>query len=248
MTETIEDINKQIESIQKQERALEIKKTKIVNKQKREQVQEKVDELNNKFKGKYIVIGNHTICRCDEVKLINTGNIDKIKDIYIKTPYYIELGRFDPRRYGEEYGNRIGSIYLTDNEDGKEKFAKCFCDSHIELLSESEAKKEIQEFVGKIQLMLEEKVIDNNPEPVEQHKTIQKEEFNAIIDKAIKQMPSSWRNGQKVFNAIDNEFGVARTVQFQCGVDCFYDDSKIEEFKEKAYEVVNRKNDRQTRK
>lgn len=77
---------------------------------------------------------------------------------------------------------------------------------------------------------------------------IQKEEFDSIIDSAIKQTPDSWRKGQKVFNAIDFEFGVARIVQFQCGVDCFYDDSKIEEFKEKAYEVVNRKNDRQTRK
>ena len=93
--------------------------------------------------------------------------------------------------------------------------------------------KDVEEFITKIK---------------EQQKPLTKKEFNSIIGEAIKQMPSNWRKGQKVFNAIDREFGVARTVQFQCGVDCFYDDSKIEEFKEKAYEVVNRKNDRQIRK
>lgn len=71
-----------------------------------------------------------------------------------------------------------------------------------------------------------------------------KEEFNAKIGIAMKKMPDNWRKGQKVFNAIDSEFGVARFVQFQCNIDCFHDDSKIEEFKEKAYEIINRKNDR----
>lgn len=67
---------------------------------------------------------------------------------------------------------------------------------------------------------------------------IQKEEFDSIIGEAIKQMPDNWRKGQKVFNAIDREFGVAREVQFHRGVDCFFDDSKIEEFKDKAYDVI----------
>lgn len=71
-------------------------------------------------------------------------------------------------------------------------------------------------------------------------KIIQKEEFNAIIGAAIKQMPENWRKGQKVFNAISSKFGVARIVQFQYGIDCFFDDSKIDEFKEKAYEVLNK--------
>lgn len=56
-------------------------------------------------------------------------------------------------------------------------------------------------------------------------------------------MPSKWRKGQKVFNAINTEFGVvARTVQFQYGIDCFNNDSKIEEFKDKAYDVYNKSN------
>lgn len=86
--------------------------------------------------------------------------------------------------------------------------------------------KDVEEFITKIK---------------EQQKHLTKKEFNAIIGEAIKQMPSSWHKGQKVFNAIDREFGVARIVQFECGVDCFFDDSKIDEFKEKAYEVINNK-------
>lgn len=93
--------------------------------------------------------------------------------------------------------------------------------------------KDIEEFIAEIK---------------KQQKPLTKEEFNFIIGEAIKQMPSDWRKGQKVFNAIDCEFGVARIVQFQHGIDCFFDDSKIEKFKEKAYEIVNRKNDRQIRK
>ena len=64
-----------------------------------------------------------------------------------------------------------------------------------------------------------------------------KEEFFAKIDEETKQMPDNWRKGQKVFNAVDVIFGVAREVQFHYGVDCFHDDSKIDSFKDKAYEV-----------
>jgi len=38
------------------------------------------------------------------------------------------------------------------------------------------------------------------------------------------------RFGQEVFNIIDSEYHVARKVQFVDGVDCFYDDSKIDAF------------------
>lgn len=64
-----------------------------------------------------------------------------------------------------------------------------------------------------------------------------KEQFFAKIDEEIKEMPSNWRKGQKTFNAVDMIFGIAREVQFNHKIDCFHDDSKIDEFKEKAYEV-----------
>lgn len=50
--------------------------------------------------------------------------------------------------------------------------------------------------------------------------------------------PNGWRDGQFVFNYIDVEYGVARSVQFIDGVDCFYDDSKIEEFISRSYEYI----------
>lgn len=42
--------------------------------------------------------------------------------------------------------------------------------------------------------------------------------------------PRKWRDGQFVFNYIDCIYGVARDVQFKDGVDCFYDDTQIDEF------------------
>lgn len=64
-----------------------------------------------------------------------------------------------------------------------------------------------------------------------------KEEFFAKIGEETKKMPGNWRKGQKVFNAIDIIFGVAREVQFNYKVDCFHNDENIEAFKEKSYEV-----------
>lgn len=45
------------------------------------------------------------------------------------------------------------------------------------------------------------------------------------------------RVGQSIFNVLDTDQynHVARKVLFDCKVDCFYDDSKIEEFMDKCY-------------
>lgn len=51
--------------------------------------------------------------------------------------------------------------------------------------------------------------------------------------------PKNWREGQAVFNYVDEVYGVARTVQFHENVDCFYDDSKIDLFIEKAVKIYN---------
>lgn len=50
--------------------------------------------------------------------------------------------------------------------------------------------------------------------------------------------PPQWREGQYVFNYIDRVYGVARTVQFNENVDCFYDDSKIDAFIEKCANII----------
>ena len=59
------------------------------------------------------------------------------------------------------------------------------------------------------------------------------EEFKSSIYNIEK--PSHWREGQFVFNTIDSLYGVARAVQFKDGIDCFYDNSKIDQFINACY-------------
>ena len=42
--------------------------------------------------------------------------------------------------------------------------------------------------------------------------------------------PKNWREGQAVFNYINQHYHVARQVQFEDGIDCFYNDDNIEAF------------------
>lgn len=47
--------------------------------------------------------------------------------------------------------------------------------------------------------------------------------------------PEGWREGQFVFNVIEDYFGaVAREVQFKDRVDCFHDDKQIDNFIQKV--------------
>ena len=64
------------------------------------------------------------------------------------------------------------------------------------------------------------------------------EEFKADVFKNIKNLPDHWRKGQKVFNYIESKYKIARIVQFDCGIDCFYRDDLIDKFLEKAYELL----------
>lgn len=54
--------------------------------------------------------------------------------------------------------------------------------------------------------------------------------------------PKYWRNGQFVFNYIDTIYSIAREIQFKDGIDCFYDDSKIDKFLECAIKRLNNGN------
>jgi hypothetical protein len=69
------------------------------------------------------------------------------------------------------------------------------------------------------------------------------DEFRANILTAMLNKPKEWRDGQFVFNYIDEMYGVARSVQFMDGVDCFYNDGKIDEFIDRCYirlvEILN---------
>lgn len=53
------------------------------------------------------------------------------------------------------------------------------------------------------------------------------------------EFPNNWRKGQAVFNYIDAVYGVARNIQFGCGIDCFYNDDYIDDFINKAVELIN---------
>ena len=64
------------------------------------------------------------------------------------------------------------------------------------------------------------------------------EEFKNSIYSIEK--PSHWREGQFVFNTIDSLYGVARIVQFNDGIDCFYDNSKINQFIIACYNRLNK--------
>lgn len=56
------------------------------------------------------------------------------------------------------------------------------------------------------------------------------EEFKSSIYNVEK--PFRWREGQFVFNTIDSLYGA---VQFKDGIDCFYDNSKIDQFINACY-------------
>lgn len=63
-------------------------------------------------------------------------------------------------------------------------------------------------------------------------------EFENEILTALKDKPSDWRDGQFVFNYVDHFFGVAREAQYKEGIDCFYDDNKIDAFIKCCYTIL----------
>ena len=61
------------------------------------------------------------------------------------------------------------------------------------------------------------------------------DDFKEDVLTAMKNKPEDWRDGQFVFNYINEKYGVARYVQFIDGIDCFYLDDKIDQFIDKCY-------------
>lgn len=59
------------------------------------------------------------------------------------------------------------------------------------------------------------------------------EDIWKVINQIVK--PEDWREGQFVFNVIEDYFGsVAREVQLKDRVDCFHDDKQIDNFIQKV--------------
>ena len=65
------------------------------------------------------------------------------------------------------------------------------------------------------------------------------EDFYAEVLQAMNQRPDHYRKGQAVFNYIDENYGVARYVQFVEGIDCFFDDNQINPFIYYSYMALN---------
>lgn len=87
---------------------------------------------------------------------------------------------------------------------------------------------------------LDEYILLEKKSPDEDNKQIPLtfEEFRNEVLTAMENKPKDWRDGQFVFNYIDEKYGVARSVQFIDGVDCYYIDSKIEAFIERSYGYI----------
>ena len=73
--------------------------------------------------------------------------------------------------------------------------------------------------------------IDRREIKIKESADITLEDFKREVMEAMKNKPDQWRMGQFVFNYIEENYcGVGRYVQFIEGVDCYYDDKKIDEF------------------
>lgn len=65
------------------------------------------------------------------------------------------------------------------------------------------------------------------------------EEFKKDIFDNINTLPENWRKGQKVFNYINFNYHVARKVQYDYNIDCFYDNQQIDSFICAAYKELH---------
>ena len=67
------------------------------------------------------------------------------------------------------------------------------------------------------------------------------EQFITELWEEVAKSPKSWRKGQAVFNVIDEKWNVARAVQFEDGIDCFYNDDLVDLFIDKAWTRIYNK-------
>lgn len=66
------------------------------------------------------------------------------------------------------------------------------------------------------------------------------EELKIEIENNLDIKPKNWRKGQFVFNYINSTYsGVSREVQFNDGVDCFYNDEQIDNFINHCVKRIN---------
>lgn len=67
------------------------------------------------------------------------------------------------------------------------------------------------------------------------------ENFKKTILENLENKPKEWRDGQYVFNYINEHYDVARTVQYIDDIDCFHNNDKIDRFIKACYERITGK-------
>ena len=127
----------------------------------------------------------------------------------------------DSEKINEKYNKIISSLTLNNDE-------KCYALALQEAVNKNGLNLRIM-LQKHIALLTE--IIDEIP--------LDFEEFKQLINNEIVNYPSTWREGQKVFNAVDSLFNVARKTQFEKGIDCFYDDNSIDDFISASYEIYS---------
>lgn len=68
-----------------------------------------------------------------------------------------------------------------------------------------------------------------------------REEFINDIKSAAEVRRKEIRYGQSVFNYIDSKYGVARTAVNEFKVDCFYNDSSVDDFIDNCWSIIERR-------
>ena len=63
----------------------------------------------------------------------------------------------------------------------------------------------------------------------------------SIIEEVELTRPKSIRKGQAIFNYVDEKFGLARKIQYDYNIDCFYNDLKIDVFLKILYKLTQSK-------
>lgn len=127
----------------------------------------------------------------------------------------------DSEKINEKYNKIISNLTLNNDE-------KCYASALQEAVNKNGLNLRIM-LQKHIALLTE--IVNEIP--------LDFDEYKQLIDNEIANYPSTWREGQKVFNAIDSLFNVARKTQFEKGVDCFYDDNNIDDFISTSYEIYS---------
>lgn len=63
----------------------------------------------------------------------------------------------------------------------------------------------------------------------------------SIIEEVELTRPKSIRKGQAIFNYVDYKFNLARKIQYDYNIDCFYNDLKIDAFLKILYKLTQSK-------